>query len=27
LVTFKMEAELKEELESIRTSDFIITYG
>jgi hypothetical protein len=26
LVTFKMEAELKEELESIRTSDFIITY-
>lgn len=26
LVTFKMEAELKAELESIRTSDFIITY-
>jgi hypothetical protein len=26
LVTFKMEAELKDELENIRTQDFIITY-
>jgi hypothetical protein len=25
-VTFKMEAELKEELERIRTLDFVITY-
>lgn len=26
LVTFKMEADLKEELESIKTQDFVITY-